>query len=214
MKDLSNMTFGRLTVVRFSRKEERGHPLWLCRCSCGNTKEVYAQSLTSGRTRSCGCLNIEQLHKKGVEANRTTHGLYGTRLYRIWKRIKTRCYNPNSKDYALYGGRGIRVCEDWRSSFSIFAEWAFANGYNDALSIDRKNVEEDYCPENCRWATSKEQANNKRNNHVIEIDGIEKTASEWIECSGISKATFYQRLRAGKTGRALIAKPRPRKGMM
>lgn len=214
MKDLTNQKFGRLTAVKFAYRDHFNHARWLCVCECGNEKIIDGGSLTSGKTRSCGCLNIEQLHKKGFESNRAKHCLWGTRIYRIWKCIKTRCYNSNTKDYELYGGRGIKVCDEWKDSFPAFMKWSFENGYDNTKSIDRINVNGDYEPSNCRWATAKQQANNKRNNHFITIGEETKTVTEWIEVSGICKATFYQRLRAGKTGQDLISTPRPRKGVV
>lgn len=214
MKNISGLRYGRLIAVSPAGKNKYNHALWLFRCDCGKEKVINIYSVTSGKTRSCGCLSDEERRKKGVRANRTTHGMHGSRLHRIWKRAKTRCYNPNSKDYHLYGGRGIAMCDEWKASFPCFAEWALSNGYSDTLTLDRKDSDGDYSPDNCRWATAKEQANNKRNNRVIEIEGVKKTISEWVDFSGVSRATFYQRLRAGKTGHALIAKPRPRKGVI
>lgn len=214
MKDLTNQVFGRLTVIGFYGRNKYHHAIWLCRCVCGNEKCVNASSLSTGKTRSCGCLNDEQRHKIGKKANRTTHGLHGTRIYRIWKQMKTRCYNHNTDDYMSYGKRGIKVCDEWKNSFSNFYEWALKSGYDDTMSIDRIDVNGDYRPDNCRWSTMKVQQNNKRSNHFITIDGETKTAAQWIEETGISHSTFYQRLRNGKSGQDLISKPRPRKRVM
>lgn len=208
--NLVGQTFGRLTVIERVASKGKGRE-WLCLCTCGNEKIVNTHSLMSGGTRSCGCLEIENL-KSGN--NRRTHGLSGTRLHRIWKRMKTRCYNKNTNDYVLYGARGIAMCEEWKTSFPCFAEWALLHGYTDELSIDRIDVNGNYEPSNCRWVSSTQQANNKRNNHLITIDGRTQTVTQWISETGMSRATFYQRLRTGKQGRDLISKPRPRKGMM
>ena len=117
-----------------------------------------------------------------------------TRLYHIWSTMKQRCHNPNSPQYAKYGGRGIKVCNDWYNSFQIFKEWAISNGYTDDLTIDQINNNESYTPENCRWATRKQQANNRRYCHFIEYNGQVKSLSEWAEYAGITTAAFYARL--------------------
>ena len=206
--DLAGKKFGRLTAIEIVGLDKHHHAIWRCACDCGGEKLVERYSLTRGSVRSCGCLPRE-LNKTGDY--RRTHGMWGTRIYRIWKNMKTRCNNPNGKDWKDYGGRGITVCEEWQHNFQAFYDWSMANGYNDDLSIDRIDCDKGYSPDNCRWTDATTQANNKHNNHLITINGVTKTCMAWIKDTGISRSTFYQRLRKGVTGEALIAPPQQRR---
>lgn len=160
MKNLTGNQFGRLTVLSYAGKNKYNRSMWRCRCACGNEKIISSNSLQQGTTRSCGCLDAEAHIER---PNRTTHGLGKHRLYRIWKAMKNRCMNPNSPDYQkYYGGIGIAVCDQWRYSFLTFYIWAVCNGYKDELTIDRIDPYKGYSPDNCRWATAKEQRQNQR----------------------------------------------------
>lgn len=118
------------------------------------------------------------------------------RLYSIWKNMLSRCGNPNKPDYQYYGARGIEVCDEWKE-YSTFQQWAANNGYEDNLTLDREDGNKNYCPENCRWVTIKEQQNNKRNNHRIEFNGENHTISEWADILNIDRGIIKDRLRAG-----------------
>lgn len=187
--DLTGQRYGKLTATFFAGKNKHGQTQWLCRCDCGYKTVVTTGHLRSGHTKSCGCAAIETARK-----NHTTHGMGKTRLYRIWSNIKSRCENPGSSVYERYGGRGITVCDEWRDSFQSFKDWAEENGYKDNLTIDRIDNNGEYSPENCRWATPKEQGNNKRNNHLIEINGETKTLSQWCDLYGLSSDLVKQRI--------------------
>lgn len=155
--DLSGQKFGKLTVAKRENLNAGHGSTWLCQCECGKQVVVRRDGLITGHTTSCGCFN-----KSGQP--RIRHGMSNTRLHRIWNGMKQRCSNPNFKQYKDYGGRGIKVCDEWNGKygFDAFAEWALSNGYSESLEIDRQNNELGYFPDNCRWVTHKENMNNTR----------------------------------------------------
>lgn len=179
--------YGMLTVLSREPNDKSG-TRWKCLCECGNETIVRGSNLLSGCIKSCGCKR---------KSMRITHGMTNTRLYHIWANMIQRCTNPNKPDYKYYGGRGITICDEWISSFQKFAEWAKDNNYDDTLTIDRINVNKGYYPDNCKWATKKEQANNTRTNCNITVNGITKTASEWSIETGESASVISERIRKG-----------------
>lgn len=149
--------FGKLVVLEAVRKEGYAGWYWRCKCDCGNEKISAPYNLLSSHVVSCGCRKKERNHNLTLGADGKT-----TRLYGIWCNMKQRCNNPSETAYKYYGGRGIRVCDEWQASYPSFYVWAIANGYKDDLTIDRINNDGDYCPDNCRWATMKQQIDNRR----------------------------------------------------
>lgn len=155
--DLQGQRFGKLTVLKEVSERRCGHVVWECLCDCGKTCIVRGGHLKSGHSTSCGCFSSE----KTIEMN-TTHGGTHSRLYSIWASMKSRCNNPQNKAYSYYGGRGIRVCEEWEKDFSAFRDWAESHGYSPELTLDRINPDGNYEPNNCKWATWHEQRINQR----------------------------------------------------
>lgn len=188
IKDLTNQRFERLTVIELSGQDKHGHALWLCKCDCGNEKIIMSSNLIRGLTKSCGCLQDE---------SRTKHNMLNTRIYKIWEEMKCRCFNKNYKRYHDWGGRGIKVCDEWKNSFQAFYDWSMKHGYKDNLSIDRIDNDGNYEPSNCRWATCKEQNRNKRNNRLITYKGETHCLSEWVEILNLSKSAIEGRLKRG-----------------
>lgn len=188
-KDLTGKKFSRLTVIKECGITKNQQSIWLCKCDCGNIKEIMYCNLTTGSTKSCGCLRSEQKWKNRKEYQR---------LSLIFNGMKYRCYNSNSPAYKNYGGRGIKICDEWietkGNGFRNFYNWAIQNGYKEDLSIDRIDVNGNYEPSNCRWATAKEQANNKRLNCNIEYYGKKYTLKQLSEKLGIKVTTLKWRL--------------------
>lgn len=170
-KDLTGQRFGRLTAKSCSAIQSKGRRriLWQCECDCGAITYVTGSNLTSGHTKSCGCLNGQMT----TERNRIimkSHGHCKERLYSVWHGMKARCNNPHDKLYKRYGARGIKLCAEWNDDYSAFREWALSAGYDEKAAfgqctIDRIDNNLGYCPENCRWITLAEQQKNKENSH-------------------------------------------------
>ena len=183
--DITNQKFNHLTAVKLiSRKPTR----WLCLCDCGNYTSVLTSNLKSGAVKSCGCI-----HHKG----NPKHLQSNTRVYRIYAKIKRRCFVPEDAAYHNYGGRGITMCEEWKNSFLSFSKWAYQNGYKDELSIDRIDNDGNYCPENCRWVDEKEQANNRRSNRVFTYNGRTQNLSQWCKELNLKYGRIHSRLSRG-----------------
>lgn len=184
--------FGRLLVIE--RGPEQYAPcgqhrdMWVCKCDCGNVKTIAEDSLRYNKTKSCGCLGTENLIKRS-----TKHNKFGTRIYNLWGNMNYRCNNERSDHYQYYGGRGIKVCDEWQE-FEPFYDWAMSHGYSDDLTIDRIDVNGNYCPENCRWVTPKEQANNRRNTRYLTYNGETKCVKDWENETGIQSVIIKHRI--------------------
>lgn len=197
--DFIGKRFGRLTVISEAQpikegKDERLRPAVLCKCDCGNEKVVRIMCLKRGTCVSCGCEAREKASKRLFK-----HGMTHTRLFSIWDGMLDRCYKTFSIEYNNYGGRGIIVCDEWKSEFINFYNWAIANGYKDGLTIDRIDNDGNYEPNNCRWATYQRQARNRRSNHLLTFKGETKPIVEWSEIVGIKADTIWHRLKSGKS---------------
>lgn len=178
--------FGRLTVIGVNHKGTDRKYYYDCLCDCGNRCIVRSNSLTTGNTKSCGCMVKESKNVK--------HGMKHTRLYGIWCGMRDRCNNEKNPAYKRYGGKGITVCKEW-NEFISFYKWSMSNGYNESLSIDRINVNGNYEPSNCRWATPKEQSDNKSCNIIIELNGKKQDLQQWCDELGFNRSTINTRVR-------------------
>lgn len=194
--DRTGQKFGRLTLIERVENNKFNQVQWKCRCDCGKEVIVKAYSLTTGQTKSCGCLKKEQNY---INIAKVKHNMTNTRLYNIWRDMKSRCLNPNNKRHKFYYDKGIKVCQEWQEDFMNFYDWAMANGYKDNLTLDRINNNGNYEPKNCRWATITEQNNNQSNNIRIKYNESEYTLSELSKIYNIKRATLYDRIKRGWT---------------
>lgn len=190
VKDLNNKTFGKLTIIGYVGLNRYKKAIWKTKCVCGIEKDYLSSDLQSGRIVSCGlCAKRENGKLRRLP-------MRGTPIYNKWRKIMDRCYNKNCKAYYNYGERGIYVCERWKSFDLFFEDIGIPpKGY----SLDRIDNDGPYSPENCKWATSKEQANNTRSNVILEFNGETKTLSQWAEKYNMSSAILGWRIRSGWT---------------
>lgn len=189
--DVIGSKFGMLTAEVELPKAGRRR-VFRCACDCGKTKTALLENLRSGKTTSCGCAQ-----KEAARTANKTHGMTGTREFISWMNMKARCLNPASDDYENYGGRGIAICQGWLQSFE-----AFLNDLGecpDGMTLDRIEVNGNYEPGNCRWATPKTQANNTRANRIVEVGGRQLTLAQACETLGLNYKTVHRRLARGWT---------------
>lgn len=172
--DLTDKQFGNYKVIEECRSKS-GHRAWKCKCLlCGNIRVVETAWLTSGNSKSCGCQSY-----KGKNNSIYRHGLTNHKLYKMWGDIKTRCYNQKSRAYKYYGGKGITMCDEWKNDFVKFYEWALDNGYEEGLSIERRDNSKNYCPDNCTFITFADQQRHKTNSLMIEYQNETHCLAVW-----------------------------------
>lgn len=194
--------YGRLTIINTWRNEE-SRSLALCKCECETEKVLRLEHVIDGMTTSCGCYAREVVRKASI-----IHGETRTRLFRTWTHIRQRCNNPSNKAYPGYGGRGIKVCNEW-NSFLVFRDWANDNGYAPELTIDRIDNDGDYSPDNCRWVPKGVQATNRRSSVKVSAFGETKCAAEWARdarCS-VGYQALLDRMERGMEPEAAISIP-------
>lgn len=199
--------YGRLAIQCEVEKKQKRRRRFQCLCDCGNIVCVNLEHLRSGKTKSCGCFQ-----KENREVANLRHGLYGSPLYILWHSMKQRCENQKAKGYADYGGRGIKICQEWQE-VSVFCKWASKKGFKQGLSIERIDVNGDYSPLNCTFIPKREQAKNTRKNRFITYKGETMIISDWAKRIGLSCGGLKSRLDLGwAVGRALTEQPHNRGG--
>jgi hypothetical protein len=194
--NLSGQKFGRLTAVQYKGVRGRRRTYWECHCDCGNVVYVDSCHLRSGHTTSCGCLKVEKIER----LNKKT-GLSTSKLYYAYRNMLNRCFYKKLAMYQEYGARGITVCDEWidkENGFKNFVEWAKVNGYSEDLTLDRIDVNGNYEPSNCRWVDLYVQANNKRNNLRVKINGEIDTVGNWARKM---KLDYWALVRYSKGGK-------------
>jgi hypothetical protein len=184
-KDISGFSFGLMKVLFYYDTHSKA-ARWLCECACGNFRVVNGTDLRKGKVKSCGCL-------------KSKHGLSGSRIHRIWKNMMSRTLwiHKDGLNYRRYKARGITVCEEWQT-FEPFYKWAMVSGYEDHLTIDRIDNDGPYSPENCRWATRKEQSNNLSTNKLITFEGKTQTQTQWEEEKNLPRGILHNRIHKGR----------------
>lgn len=189
--DIAGKRSGYLTIIEQVEIGSHGSK-WKCICDCGVEKVIDGRVLKEESVKSCGCKTKEMLSD-----HFRIHGMKSSKLYRQWNSMKSRC-KYTGKGTENHNGKGIKACDEWADSFVAFKDWAYANGYQEGLTLDRINNDGDYTPENCRWVDWIVQNNNKSDNHILEINGECKTVADWARHAGLNYQTLQSRLRRGE----------------
>ena len=193
--DLTGKRFGRLSVVEYLGVNKHKKRMWLCRCDCGGSTKTTTSALLSGKTKNCSCLRRENC-AASVRARSITHGMRNTKEYHAWCAMKQRCYNPKNENFKNYGGRGITVCESWRNSFEAF--YADMGKCPKGYSIERMDVNGNYEPANCYWASLLTQANNKRRTVIVEYNGVKHPLKIWAAVLDMPYSVLRDRIQKYK----------------
>lgn len=198
LRDLTGQRFGMLTAIKLDTERSGKVKYWLCDCDCGsvNHSAQMGHLTCSGRVRSCGCNS----NPTGSKSHANIHGMAYSREYKTWQSMKERCYSKNAPNYELYGGRGITICDEWLNSFESFFADMGVRPKN--CTIDRIDVNGNYCKNNCRWSDDVEQNNNRRNSHLVRHNGETKSVSQWSRDLGLERSYLSKWLNKDK-GRTL-----------
>lgn len=212
IKNLKDEVYYDLKVLGYIGKNNKNHAIWLCICICGNFKLVVTTDLKTGHVKSCGCRSLRMLQERNKNNQYgKKHGLSHDRIYNIYANMIQRCTNSKVNRFKNYGGRGIKVCDEWLENFMNFYNWAIENGYEEQLTIERIDVNGNYEPNNCTWITNKEQQNNRTNNVNITINGETLNMRQWSKATGVNEKTIEKRIRMGWQGENLIKEEYERK---
>lgn len=208
VRNLSGERFGKMVAVKCVGRDRHKNARWLCKCDCGRTKIVSSRSLVNGNTKSCGCLETG----KFINGFAKRHGGSAERLYRVWGGMRNRCYDKNRQEYPSYGGRGIRICDEWLHDYGAFRRWAYENGFDPGAtgyecSIDRIDPDGDYSPENCRWIPMSEQTWNRRDTWCLEYRGRRMTLVDASLVHGVAMSTIRTRIKRGWSVERAIETP-------
>lgn len=195
VKDITGLRSGRLVAVKYLFTDKKRAAIWECLCDCGKLSQVKSGAIVRGGTKSCGCSRRK---------NRPPE-------YEIWRGMIRRCYSPSAHGYGLYGGRGISVCDEWKSFDNFYLD--MGPRLSSELTLDRVDTNGNYCPVNCRWATWKDQNRNKRNNRILHYDGKRMCVHEWAEVVGINPITLGSRLDHGWPIERALTEPCNEKNM-
>lgn len=195
--------YGLISVIADAKREENSNcRRVLGKCDCGTVKTFRLSQLKRSKNANCGCYKREQfIHRQ------TKHGDAKKRLYKIWHGMRSRCYNENDTKYELYGGKGIKVCDEWINDFKAFEKWSSENGYSENLTIDRIDSNKNYEPSNCRWADIIIQNRNRKNCWYITINGVTKLAIDWAKENRINESTIFSRRRKGWSDIDCVTRP-------
>ena len=200
--DITGQKYGRLTAIKRVANNKHNQVRWLFKCDCGKDHIADVAPVRRGKIASCGCLRDESTTSRS-----TSHGASGTRLFHAYNNMKQRCYNEKSDQYKHYGGRGITVCNEWLSDPQVFFDWAMANGYTDKLTLDRKDNNKGYSPDNCRWVSQAVQNRNTRQNVSITIGNKTKVLADWAVEFNVSATMIARRIKRGWNAYDAITTP-------